>query len=63
MYRRYAIKFHKTQVEFIDCVNMLERIKKARALPSGALHLGVKRCTVSSSGVGGAVQVTIKDCV
>jgi hypothetical protein len=61
MYRRYAIKFHKKQVEFINCVNMVERIKKARALPSGISHLGVKRCVVSSAGLGEKEFVTIKD--
>ncbi|MCK5451000.1 MAG: hypothetical protein KAI70_04465 [Candidatus Omnitrophica bacterium] len=62
MYRRYAVKFHKKQMEFINCVNMVERIKKARALPSGIAHLGVKRYVVSSSGLGKKSYVTIKDC-
>ena len=52
MYRRYAVKFNKKQVEFINCVNMVERIKKARALPSGVEHLGVKRYAISSRGLG-----------
>ncbi|RKY42926.1 MAG: hypothetical protein DRP85_00960 [Candidatus Makaraimicrobium thalassicum] len=52
MYRRYAIKFHKKQLEFVDCNNMLERIKRARALPSGISHLGVKEYAVSSSELG-----------
>ena len=50
MYRRYALKFHKKKVEFINCVNMVERIKKARALPSGTSRLGVERYVFSSSG-------------
>ncbi len=62
MYRRYAVKFHKKRVEFINCVNMVERIKKARALPSGISHLGVKRYAVSSSELGGMKFLTIKDC-
>ncbi|MEA3489142.1 MAG: hypothetical protein U9R44_02220 [Candidatus Omnitrophota bacterium] len=63
MYRRYAIKYHKKQVEFINCVNMVERIKKARALPSGVDHLGVKRYVVSSSGLGKKTYITVKDCM
>jgi hypothetical protein len=63
MYRRYAIKFHKKQVDFINCVNMVERIKKARALPSGIAHLGVKRYVVSTSGLGRKSYITIKECV
>lgn len=62
MYRRYAIKFHKKQTEFVNCVNMVERVKKARALPSGISHLGVKRYVVSSSELGGKTYLTIKDC-
>lgn len=62
MYRRYAIKFHKKQVDFINCVNMVERIKKARALPSGIAHLGVKRYVVSTSGLGRESYITIKEC-
>ena len=62
MYRRYAIKFHKKQREFINCVNMVERVKKARALPQGIEHLGVKRYVVSSSGIGKKKYITIKDC-
>ena len=62
MYRRYAVKFHKKQVEFINCVNMVERIKKARALPSGVSHLGVKRYVVSSTGEGKNTRLTVKDC-
>lgn len=60
MYRRYAIKFYKKQVEFINCINMTERIKKARALPSGALHLGVKRYVVSSDELGKGEYVSTK---
>ncbi|MFH1304952.1 MAG: hypothetical protein ABIH74_00945 [Candidatus Omnitrophota bacterium] len=63
MYRRYAIQFHKKQMEFIDCVNIVERIKKARALPSGVSHLGVKRYVVSSSGLGERMYLTVRDCV
>jgi hypothetical protein len=62
MYRRCAIKFHKKQVEFINCVNMVERVKKARALPSGTAHLGVKRYVVSSSDIGKKSYLSIKDC-
>jgi len=62
MYRRCGIKFHKKQVEFINCVNMVERIKKARALPSGVSHLGVQRYVVSSSGIGKKRYLTLKDC-
>jgi len=62
MYRRYAVTFHKKRVEFINCVNMVERIKKARALPSGTSHLGVKRYVVSTSGLGRKSYVTVKDC-
>ena len=62
MYRRYAIKFHKKQVEFINCVNMVERIKKARALSSGIEHLGVKRYAVCSRGIGKRTYLTVKDC-
>lgn len=63
MYRRYAIKFHKKQVEFINCVNMVERIKRARALPSGTAHLGVKQYVFSSNGLGKKTYITVKDCV
>jgi hypothetical protein len=62
MYRRYAVKFHKKKVEFINCVNMVERVKKARALPSGISHLGVKRYVVSSSGMGKKTYLKLKDC-
>lgn len=61
MYRRYALKFHKKQKEFVNCVNMVERVKKARALPSGMEHLGVKRYVVSSSEIGEKKYTTIKD--
>jgi hypothetical protein len=63
MYRRYAIKLGKKNAEFINCVNMVERIKKARALPSGTDHLGVKRYQISSSGTGKSTYYTLKDCV
>ena len=62
MYRRYAVKFHKKQVEFINCVNMVERVKKARALPSGTEHLGVKRYVVSSNDLGKKSYISLKDC-
>ena len=62
MYRRCAVKFHKKQVEFINCVNMVERVKKARALPSGTSHLGVKRYVVASSDLGKKTYVSMKDC-
>lgn len=62
MYRQYAIKFNKKQVEFINCVNMVERIKKARALPSGTSHLGVKRYVVTSQGTGKNSRITVRDC-
>jgi hypothetical protein len=62
MYRRYAIKFNKKKAEFINCVNMVERVKKARALPSGIAHLGVKRYTISSSGSGKKTYYTVRDC-
>ena len=61
MYRRYALKFNKKQKEFVNCVNMVERVKKARALPSGMEHLGVKRYVVSSSEIGEKKYTTIKD--
>ena len=63
MYRRYAVKLNKRKVEFINCINMVERIKKARALPSGVEHLGVKRYQISSSGTGKYTYYTLKDCV
>ena len=62
MYRRYAIKFNKKRTEFINCVNMVERIKKARALSSGIEHLGVKRYVISSSGIGKKTFYIFKDC-
>lgn len=63
MYRRYAIKLYKKQVEFINCVNMTERIKKARALPSGTSHLGVERYVVSSIDSGKSRYVSMKNCL
>lgn len=60
MYRRCAIKFHKKQVEFINCVNTVERVKKARALPSGISHLGVKRYVVSPSELGKKTYMSLK---
>ena len=63
MYRRYAVKYHKKKIEFINCVSMVERIKKARALPFGMSHLGVKRYVISSSGLGKGKYITVKDCV
>jgi hypothetical protein len=63
MYRRCAIKFHKKQVEFINCVNMVERIKKARALPSGTSHLGVKRYVISPAQLGKKTYASLKDSI
>ncbi|MBF0216529.1 MAG: hypothetical protein HQL30_05995 [Candidatus Omnitrophica bacterium] len=62
MYRRCAVKFNKKQVEFVNCVNMVERVKKARALPSGISHLGVKRYVLTSSGGGENLHFTLKSC-
>jgi hypothetical protein len=62
MHRRYAMEFHKKQREFINCVNVVERVKKARALPGGMEHLGVKRFVVTSSGIGKKEYFGIKDC-
>jgi hypothetical protein len=62
MYRRCAVKFNKKQVEFVNCVNMVERVKKARALPSGIAHLGVKRYVLTSSGEGKDLRFTLKNC-
>lgn len=62
MYRRYAVKFNKQQVEFINCVNMVERIKKARALHDGIAHMGVRGFIVASSGFGNNKCVKIKNC-
>jgi hypothetical protein len=42
---------------------MVERIKKARALPSGIEHLGVKRYVITSSGIGKKTFYIFKDCV
>jgi hypothetical protein len=63
MYRRFAIQFNNKQVQFINCINMVERIKKARALPSGTSHLGVKRYVVTSTGSGRHSRILIRDCV
>jgi hypothetical protein len=62
MYKRYAMEFHKKQREFINCVNIVERVKKARALPSGMEHLGVRRFVVTSSGIGKKEYLSVKDC-
>jgi len=62
MYRCYAIKFNKKQMEFINCCNMVERIKKARALTSGISHLGIKRYIVSSSALGDEDCLRIRGC-
>ncbi|MFA6636077.1 MAG: hypothetical protein WCV56_03035 [Candidatus Omnitrophota bacterium] len=62
MYKRYAMEFHKKQREFINCVNIVERVKKARALPTGIEHLGVRRFVVTSSGIGKKEYLSIKDC-
>ncbi|MFH1799153.1 MAG: hypothetical protein ABH844_07460 [Candidatus Omnitrophota bacterium] len=62
MYRRYAVKLHEKQVEFVNCVNITERIKKARALPSGTSHLGVERYVVSSVNSNMMKYVSMKNC-
>ena len=62
MYRRCAVKFHKKQVEFVNCVNMVERIKKARALPAGMSRLGIERYVLTSVGEEKKRQYTIKNC-
>ncbi len=62
MYKRYAMEFHKKQREFVNCVNIVERVKKARALPDGISHLGVRRFVVSSSGIGKKEYFNVKDC-
>jgi hypothetical protein len=41
---------------------MVERIRKARALPEGIAHLGVKQYTVSSTGLGKKTYFTVRDC-
>lgn len=61
MYKRYAIEFHKKQREFINCVNIVERVKKARALPNGMAHLGVRRFVVSSDDTGKKEYIRVKD--
>ncbi len=61
MYRKIAVKFHKKQVEFINCVNMVERVKRARSMHSGD-HMGEKRYVVSSTGIGKKTYLSIKDC-
>ena len=61
MYRRCAVKFHKKQVEFINCVNMVECVKKARALPDIS-RLGVERYVLTSLGGEKKRQYTIKNC-
>ena len=62
MHRRYAMEFNKKQREFVNCVNMVERVKKARALPSGMEHLGLKRFVVTSSEIGKKKYLNVKDC-
>ena len=62
MYRRYAIKFHKKQKEFVNCVNMVEREKKARSIPGGIEHLGIKRYVISTNDLGGKEYYSVKDC-
>jgi len=51
MHRRYAMSFHKKQKEFVNCVNMVERIKKAKALPSGMKYLNSNRIVIKDSGL------------
>ena len=63
MYRRYAIKYNRKKVEFINCVNLVERIKKARALPSGVEHLGFRRFQIHSSELGNKTYYMMRDCV
>jgi len=60
MYRRCTVKFNNRKMEFVNCVNMVERIRKARALPSGMAHLGVKRYILSSRGTGKPSFLTVK---
>lgn len=60
MYKRCAIQFHNKKMEFINSLNLIERIKKARALPSGVAHLGIKQYVVSS-GVGKKNFLTMTD--
>ena len=62
MYRRYALKFHKKQKEFVNCVNMVERVKKARQIPGGIEHLGIKRYVVSTNDLGDKEYYSVKDC-
>lgn len=62
MYRRYAVKFNKKQLEFVNCVNMVEKVKKARALPSGLSRMGVRRYVISSAGSKKKPYFTMKDC-
>ena len=62
MYRVYAIKFHRKKVDFIDGVNLTERIKKARALPSGVSHMGLRRYVMFSTAMGKGGFVTVKGC-
>ncbi|HPN73345.1 MAG TPA: hypothetical protein PKZ41_05045 [Candidatus Omnitrophota bacterium] len=62
MYKRYAMEFNKKQREFINCVNIVERVKKARALPDGMSHLGVRRFVVTSSDIGKKAYLSVKDC-
>lgn len=61
MYKRCAIQFHNKKMEFISSLNMIERIKKARALTSGVAHLGIKQYVVSSTGLGKKTFLTMKD--
>jgi len=61
MYRRYAVKFHNNKAEFINCVNMVERIKKARSLPEGMRHLGVDLFVSSSQQFGKKEFFSVKN--
>ncbi|MGB2630193.1 MAG: hypothetical protein WBD24_02370 [Candidatus Omnitrophota bacterium] len=63
MYRRCAIKFNRKKVEFIDCVNLVERVKRARALPSGVEHLGIRRFQIHSSEFGNKTYYMMRDCL
>jgi len=63
MYRRYAVKFNKKQLEFVNCVNMVERVKRSRALPKeGLSSMGVRRYVVTSAGSKERPYYTMKDC-
>lgn len=62
MYRRYAVKFNKKQLEFVNCVNMVERVKRSRAHSGGLNRMGVRRYVVSSNGTEERPVLTMKEC-